>query len=333
MTQFINPLMSYSELSLPLPSSKELWFAKTANEFKARYLEVGAGEGKQAPSLVDLLRDVNLLTASENHRKLDVQFAFSIYLHGFWSLIWEYRQLRSVAYSPGLSATPNLLLDSRHQELCKTLENFRVLTSYAYEMLSAQESLVLHLLQLNLYVSLHDLQLFSGEEGEEQARRVYPVLQKWSQSPDARRALLHAGQILRYAKLFPTCHLRDFYAIVVHHAALCLWAYGVVTNAMGRSSQPPGYETVHLDGDDSHRIRRFIGFGHGKAAIRGTDSRDRSRPPTECLLDEPRNCIEIAQEILRVNFIDGQESLPPISENIIHMLKQLGNAARAVGLG
>lgn len=337
MTQFNNMSMSYSELTLPLPSSKELWFAKTAEEFKRRYLEAGAGEGKRAPSLGDLLRDINLLTA--NHRRLDMQFAISVYLHGFWALIWEYRQLNSVfrvkADTPNYSSNPNLLLSSRHQELCQLLQNFQLVVSEWRDALSAQEGLVVHLLQLNLHVSLDDLQLFAGKEGDDQARRVYPTLQKWSESPEARQALWHAGQILRQAKLFPTGHLKDFYAVGVHHAALCLWAHGVVTRATRRNapSAMADYETVYLDGEESGSVQRFIGFGHGRAAISGPQSLDTSAPVSESLVTDPKSCMEVAQEILRANFIDGQEGLPPISDNIIHLLKQLGNAAWAVGLG
>ena len=330
MTQFTNPSMSYAELTLPLPSSKKLWFSKTAEEFKARYLEVGAGEGKRAPSLGDLLRNINLLAAPTIHPKLDLQFSVSIYLHGFWSLIWEYRQLRSIDHPQG---TCNPLLDSRHRSLCESLQNFQMLLPSACEIPSAQESLVLNLLQLNLHVSLDDLQLFSGKQGEEQARRIYPVLQQWSQGPEARRALLHAGQILRHAKLFPACHLKDFYAIAVHHAALCLWAHGVVTRASkGFNPQMLGYDVVHLDGDDAARISRFVEHGQGRAAISGPGRPDHVLSPTRHLLEDPMSCMEVAQEILRANFTDGQESLPPISENIIHLLQQLGNAARAVGL-
>ncbi|KAK3940047.1 hypothetical protein QBC46DRAFT_354455 [Diplogelasinospora grovesii] len=338
MTQFCNPGMSYAELTLPLPCSKELWFARTAEEFKIRYLESGAGEGKRPPSLGDLFRDINLLSA--NHQRLDVQFAISVYLHGFWSLIWEYRQLNTVyrsttTTSPALTGNPNLLLQARHAELCKLLQSFQLVTSEWHEMLSAQENLVLHLLLMNLHVSLDDLELFSGKEGEEQARRVYPTLQRWSDSPEARQALWHAGQILRQAKLFPPGHLKDFYAIAVHHSALCLWTHGVVikaTRGLQRSHQHPqmgyGMEIVYLDGEETQPLQRFVGFGHGRAAIRGPDHSAAESP-----LDDPRSCMEVAQEILRANFIDGQESLPPISENIIHLLKQLGNAAWAVGLG
>jgi hypothetical protein len=349
MTQFNNPAMSYAELTLPLPCSKELWFARTAEEFKIRYLEARVTEGKRAPSLGDLFRDVELLSA--NHQQLDVQFAISVYLHGFWSLIWEYRQLssvyRSTSHAPGFGGNPNLLLNSRHQELCRLLQNFQLVTMDWHEMLSAQETMVLHLLLMNLNVSLDDLQLFSGKEGEEQARRIYPTLKNLSGSAEARQALWHAGQILRQGKMFPSGHLKDFYAVAVHHAALCLWTHGVVTKASAAGQQQQqqqqqqaalgyGEEVVFLDGEDAPHVHRFRTFGQGRAAIRGPDNtaRDVSAPAAVVsLVSDPRGCMEVAQEVLKNNFIAEQESLPPISENIIHLLKQLGNAAWAVGLG
>ncbi|KAL2017895.1 hypothetical protein VTK56DRAFT_1551 [Thermocarpiscus australiensis] len=377
MTQFNNPSMSYAELTLPLPCSKELWFARSAEEFKIRYLEqAGTGDDRRQPSLGDLFRDINSL--SSNHQYLDVQLSISIYLHSFWSLIWEYRQLNSVhrpvTQSPAYASSTTLLLDSRHQELCKQLETFRLVTRGWHE-LSAQENVVLHLLLLNLHVPLSDLQLFTGKEGEDQARRVYPALQRWSGSPEARQALWHAGQILRQGRMFPPGHLKDFYAIAVHHAALCLWTYGVVARASNlrgggggcrdgggemyvqRQMRLPsqvqhGYHhgpIVLLDGEETPVVHRWLSFGQGRPAIQrrihgsgeggGEAGNDRGAtsgiPPqaTECLVEDPRACMEVAQETLRANFVGVWESLPPLSENIIHVLKQLEKAARAVGMG
>jgi hypothetical protein len=147
MTQLNNPFMSYAELTLPLPWSKELWFAKTAEEFKTRYLESAAGNGKLPPSLGDLFRDINAL--STNPHRLDVQFSTSIYLHGFWSLVWEYRQLASIHSTT--SSNMNLLLASRREDLQTQLKTFRLLTdSNGQQILSAQESLLFHFLLLNL---------------------------------------------------------------------------------------------------------------------------------------------------------------------------------------
>lgn len=342
MTQFSNMSMSYADLTLPLPASRELWDARTAEEFKRLYLEKGAGEGKPGPCLGDVLRDVFLLAA--NRWRLDMRLAISICLYGFWALIWDYRQKNAVFRSKSDSPTPpnnaNLLLSSQHHELGQMLQSFQMAIGASQWAMSPQESLVLHLLEFNLHVSLDDLQLFAGKDGDAEARRIYPTLQRWSESEDARQALWHAGQILRQAKLFPTGHLKDFYAIAVHHAALCMWAFGVVTKAMRKrnpqlESQFPGAsDLIYLDDEDSALVQRYIALGHGRPAIIGPQNRGTSPLQVpEGLLEDPKSCMEVAQEILRANFVNGPEGLPPISENIVHLLKQLGNAAWAVGLG
>jgi hypothetical protein len=340
MTQFGNMSMSYADLTLPLPASRDLWESRTAEEFKDVYLERGAGEGKPAPCLGDLLRDINLLAA--NRRRLDMRLATSIYLHGFWALIWEYRQknavFRAKSENPTALNNINLLLSSQHHELCQMLQTFQMAVTASQEAIAPQEFVVLHLLQLNLHVSLDDLQLFAGKDGDDEARRIYPTLQRWSESQHARQALWHAGQILRQAKLFPTGHLKDFYAIAVHHAALCIWAYGVVIKAMRRRNSQLALQytgpldSIYLDDEDSALVQRYIAVGHGRPAIRGPRSRDSSPHVPEGLVEDPKSCMEVTQDILRVNFVDGPEGLPPISENIVHLLKQLGNAAWAVGL-
>ena len=347
MTQLNNPAMSYAELTLPLPCAKELWFARTAEEFKIRYLESGAGDAKRLPSLGDLFRDVNTLSAHHHH--LDVQFSISIYLHGFWSLIWEHRQLSSIhtpTTPPNNTTTPitttAALLTSRHLDLLTTLKTFQHLTLTWHPqnnntpLLSAQETLLLHLLLLTLHVSLPDLQLFSGREGEDQARRVYPALQRWAHAPDARHALWHAAQILRAARAFPRGHLKDFWSVAVCHAGLAVWAWGVVRRAnhpagAGAEEVDGGVGAVCLlDGEETAAVRAWVEYGQGRPVVCGVEGGGGG----ECAaLGDPRACMEVAQEILRANFVGGWEGLPPLSENIIVVLKQLEKAAWAVGMG
>lgn len=331
MTTLTNPNMSYSELSLPLPEASELWFAKSAVEWKALYLERNVEDNKQAPSVGDLFHDIHLLPA--NRHRLDVQLSVSVFLHGFWALILEYRSLsavnRSRSYTSNMGGTANLLLNSRHAELVKDLQNLQMIMS-EWRNVSAQEYMLLHVLLMNLHVSLDDLQLFAGKEGEDQARRMYPVLQQWSESPESRYALWNAGQILRYAKLFPHGHLKDFYAISVHHAALALWTHAVVSRASRRQPVPMQYEPIYLDGSDTMALSRLISFGQGRPLIRGPATREGA---TEASADDPRMCMEVIQQILKANFTIGLEGLPPIVENLCQLIHQLGNAAWAVGLG
>lgn len=348
MTSMNNPHISYAELTLPLPEARELWFAKSAREWKMHYLERNAGQDRRPPSLGDLFRDINLL-ATEHHR-LDVQYAVSIYLHGFWSLIREYRQMNAIyrwsAFSPTTAGNPNVLLQSRHQELVKSLEQFQATALQNWpHMLSAQEKVVLNLLFVNLHVSLEDLQLFSGKEGDEQAKRIYPSLQQWAQDAESRRALWHAGQILRWAKEFPSGHLKDFYAVAVHHAALAIWTWGVLTRATRRTAGlQPGYNhsepLIYVDGPEMNESAQFTSYGTGRPAIRGPvkkgqgggrDSAGGGSGVLESLLEEPKPTMAIVEEVFRANYLNGP--VAPIVENLCHLIKQLGNAAWAVGLG
>lgn len=355
MTSMSNTHMSYAELTLPLPEARELWFAKTAQEWKAHYLERHPGPDDRPPSLVDLLRDVNLLT-TEQH-KLDFQYAVTIFLHGVWSLIREYRQMNAIyrgsPFSSTTASNPNVLLQSRQQELVKVLEQFQTNTAQSWpQALSAQENVVLNLLLMNLHVSLEDLQLFSGKEGEEQAKRILPSLQNWARDAESRRAIWHAGQILRWAKEFPTGHLKDFYAVAVHHAALALWTWGVVTRASQRSAGLPhgfnqGEPVVYIDAPDVSQTAQLLNYSTGRPAVRGpakrasSGGRQGAAGPSsggvnggvviESLVEDPTACMSVVEEIFWANFLEGH--VAPIVENLCHLIKQLGKAAGAVGLG
>jgi hypothetical protein len=340
MTTLTNTCMSYSELTLPLPEAKELWFAKTASQWKRRWLRANAGQSRRGPSVGDLFNDTGLL--ARNQFRLDVQFSISIFLHGFWTMILEYRQLGSVrrwrSYTGDAGSAATSVLSSRHDELVRELGVFQSMVGELHGM-TAREHLILNLLSMNLHVSLDDLQLFAGKEGEAQARRVYPLLQQWATGSESRAAVWYAGQVLRYAKCFPAGHLKDFYAVAVHHASLALWTYGVVVRALRR--QPSGAgdkgETVYVDGEDTASAQGFISTGRGRPVVRGPVTKDSTgaatEMPVQVQVQDPRACMEIAGEILRSNCARRAESVPLIVENLCHLIKQLGQAAWAVGLG
>ncbi|KAF5008273.1 hypothetical protein FDECE_5437 [Fusarium decemcellulare] len=327
MTALTNPVMSYAELTLPLPASKDLWYAKTAKEWKAIYLEREAGQTKRAPSVGDLFYNLNLLAA--NRHRIDVKLSAAVYLHAFWALVLEYRSLcsscRTRSYTAGAIGGYGSLLSSRQQQLVQDLQAFQAMTADWPEV-SAQERLGLNLLMMHLHVSLDDLQLFAGKEGEDQARRIYPVLQQWAETPDSRSAVWYAGQVLRFAKLFPPGHLKNFYAVGVHHSALALWAYGVVTRASRRQAMPAQQETLYLDDAESMALQNYISMGQARAVVRGPNSRD---GVLEAAIEDPKTSMEAAHDVLKSNF----QNPPAIVENLCVLIKQLGSAAWAVGLG
>ncbi|KAK1241725.1 hypothetical protein MKX07_007548 [Trichoderma sp. CBMAI-0711] len=334
MTALTNPCMSYSELTLPLPERKALWSAKSADEWKAVYLAGAAGQNTKIPSLADMYRDARRF--AEDSTRIDMQLSVSVYLHGFWSMILEYSQLSVVHQFRSYSKEgSNALLSSRREELTRELQAFQFVAS-ELEGISPQEQVILYLLMMHLHVSLDDLQIFSGKQGEEEARRMYPILQQWTASPDSWYAVWCAGQVLRYAKLFPPGTLKDFYAIAVHHAALALWTYGVVSRASQQQDMPSqyDYDPMYLDdGGDATSLRQFLSFGQGRPFIQGLAGSSSGAAPGDASVYDPRACMDIAQEILQANFRRPQDALPPLVENLCQLIKQLGNAAWAVGLG
>jgi hypothetical protein len=94
---------------------------------------------------------------------------------------------------------------------------------------------------------------------------------------------------------------------------------------------------VYLDGEETADVQAWVSYGQGRPAIHGLDAAggegQGDGSAAACLLEDPRACMEVAQEILRANFVGVWETLPPLSENIIAVLKQLEKAAWAVGMG
>ena len=174
--------------------------------------------------------------------------------------------------------------------------------------------------------------MFIGREGEQPAKKVYPVLQAWVESRDARQAVWHAGQILRAAKLFPLSQLKDFYAMVVYHACLVLWTYGVINRTKLRA-QPELLSTqisleLFLDGPESMESQRFIAVGGGTSRLKGPRNQDGTSSTAS--LEDPKECMELGLEILEENFNCDRQLLPAIIASLSHLLKRLGSAAVAV---
>lgn len=342
MTSLTNPHAHFAEMSLPLPAARELWFAKTAQEWKHHYLKHYSEQSGTQLSISDLLRSPGLLT-SEQHR-VDFQLSVSIVLHAFWNLIHDYHKLTTVAGDPALA-------QAHQSHLFKTLDAFRQLVlDNNPHVLSAQDHLMVNLLQMHLHVSLAELQLFLGKEGDDQAKRTYPSLQQWAQESDSRRAIWHAGQVLRYAREFPLGHLKDFYAVAVHQAALTLWTWGVVTRARKRANgQATGFNRLSepvflLDGLESPQ--QFISYGIGRPAIMGLSTKEAGHgnadvgmntsqirgggQGVECFVEDPTSCMRAVADIFSKKFPSGNP--PAMVENLAHLIRQLGMAPRGMGM-
>jgi hypothetical protein len=191
---------------------------------------------------------------------------------------------------------------------------------------------------MNMQVSFEELQLLAGKEGNEEAHRVYPILKLWSESRKSREAIWHAGQIVRAAaSADPRQPLREFYAVALYHASLALWAYGMISLGMSRDSQSMDgsldgsslEESICLDSDDSAAVQRFISLKRGMPVIRQFPSRDGDNSKY-ARLDHPKAVMATIINILGRNGSADNDILPPLIENLAHLMRDLGNAAEAI---
>lgn len=332
ITLSANPLISYAELALPLPAAAILWQAATAKQWKSAFLAMG-NYSERVPSLIDLLRDVSLL--GNPHVSFDTGLASQILLCGAWGLIWEYTQLSSINTGHVTQwSSSNLLLDSRLNELTKLLDCIG-LSAPRMPMVS----MILELLRMHLYVSLEEVHLFTGAQGHEEARRVYPLLQNWAKTGAARKAVAHASQIVAIARQIGQGCLRDFFAIALYQAGLTLWSFGVISNAasmasnhsemsMGNSRSslgPPQHCDVIavLDGPETAAVQRFVNLNLAQGAISG--SLNNQMPGSYVLLSDTGAIMGVLIDIFNMNH-KVQQAVPPLVSNLTSLMDGLRTA-------
>ena len=338
MALLVNPLISEAEMQLPLPVSRKLWSAQTAGEWKAGF----PISPSTAPSLADCIHDIlNLTSAGDS-----VDFVLSILavLHGYWGLIWGFRQLVSLynSHAIGETTTNRLMITSRQHELSQMLKRFRRNVIGRVEGESRHMIiLILELLTMYLHVSMEELQLFAGKEGAEDSRRVFPRLRLWAQEHDSKQSVWSAGQVLKSAKLFAPGSLRNFCAIAVYHASLTLWSYGVVHRAFTTSdgqdlSAFDVFEPFALDGEESERSKRFLLLGQGAPFISSVleysiNSSITAIPADSAPLTSPtavmRVCLQVLENNFKVESDNHDANLPPLVANLGILMKDLSTAA------
>jgi hypothetical protein len=174
------PLISYAELTLPLPASRSCWLASSAEVWRARMLSTCTAESR--PSLRSLLQDEG---ASINlNLGIDAMISRSAYLHGLAAQIWEHSQ-QSVLLLDLSDPSSQLWSRSRQQRLNQHLVN----TKTSLQNAKAITCVFHQFSQMSLFVNLETIIQFAGKCGEEAAHRAYIALQPWSQSKDARTAI------------------------------------------------------------------------------------------------------------------------------------------------
>ncbi|KAF3046227.1 hypothetical protein E8E11_004133 [Didymella keratinophila] len=300
------PLMAYSEMHLPLPSSNRLWLAKSASAWKAAYLENNWNSGKR-PSAIDCLLDLDHLAQYDS--------ASTTYLHMMWGLVWEFRQMNSLGARSPAKGHNSLILASRYQELTKQIEDFHL----SNPPMTKTAEITMQLMLVHLNAPFDDIQLFAGIEGQEEARSAYPILRDWTKTVPARQALWHAGQILCAAEALPKGLLCNYNAIAVYHAGLILWGYGFLKRSAAEKSPPnEGVQAVVvLNGDDNLSTRRFITLDRGLPSIKTARSKDAIQ------LSNVGAVMDGLVQLLLAPYESVEGSCPPLVGNLVQLLEGL----------
>ncbi|RMZ77474.1 hypothetical protein DV738_g4398, partial [Chaetothyriales sp. CBS 135597] len=357
MSLLAPPLVSYAEVATSLPCHRSMWLAKTAKEWKQAYLsQVGDGT-IQPPSIRSCMDDSTPIF--EHQRIVDVETSLLLVNAAVWPLIWQFREMKSVSKFRTSSRDlrhGSSTMNSRFHEVTQLLDHIQLSSS---EWLGQMEPAVWLLQEqclMHLYASLEDVQVLAGREGEEEARRIFPTLTAWVDSTEARQALVHAGQVIRAARMYQRPLLRDA-AVAVYHASLVFWVYSVLSRPHATSDPsggqgptaatvipptPPNASVlVRLDGESTIQVQRFVSFGKGipclgkqldttAAAAQGNNSNSNGNidlVPRDVLLKDTAEIMAVITKLLRTPYENEEGSCPPLVENLSKLIEALGKAA------
>ncbi|KAK1596862.1 uncharacterized protein LY79DRAFT_33894 [Colletotrichum navitas] len=330
-----NPLMSYTELNFGLPASRDLWRARSAEQWRSLYLaKTSAAPDRIIPRVSEVMHCTEIL--DEFEQLVDTELCYMALLHGYWGQISAYREAIKF-YADGISskrnATHRLWLKTQYQELYRDLSDFStmILTS---KRPTAQLAVMSEVLMMLIHVSPDVLQTFAGKAGEDEARRISSKLEEsWMKTPEARHAIWHAGQIFHHARQLPPASLREFNAIAVYFACLTLWAYGLLScpspgqaegqeagNGIGGKSNSA---YILMDSEENRETRAFLQFDRGVPGLTLNGN------PTDGVesLSNPSMVLSIGRDIFRNNFPIVSEPLPPLVESLKRLLQDLSSGA------
>lgn len=328
-----NPLMSYTELSFSLPASRDLWRARSAEQWRSIYIaKTSDGPERTIPRVSEVMHCTEIL--DDFQKLVDMELCYMALLHGYWGQISAYREAIKF-YMDGMSnkanTTHRLWLKTQYQELYRDLSDFStmILTS---KRPTAQLAVMSEVLMMVLHVSPDVLQTFAGKAGEDEARRTFSSLEEsWVKTSEARYAIWHAGQTLHHARQLPPASLSEFNALAVYFACLTLWAYGLLSCSASRngseqevgngSRSNSGY--ILMDSEENRETRAFLQLDRGVPGLTLNGNPDDGVES----LSNPSAVLSIARDIFRNNFPVVSEPLPPLVESLRNLLQDLGSGA------
>jgi hypothetical protein len=224
-----------------------------------------------------------------------------------------------------------LVTKLRLDELQKLLETVTISLA---EEIDSNPTLAVHIevVHLYLHISFEEIQAFAGMQGAEQARAVFPSIQEWSLSESARRAVFHAAQVISASRKLPQTFIQGVEAIMIYHASLTLWVYGLL---VGKDPTTTGPRDVYLDSASKDTtLRRFLEFGNGKPCLNLVDSQsdgDQATDSARIPLDQPDAVLSAIIALIQRNFI--RTEMPCLTQKLAQLMYELSKAAKRYMMG
>lgn len=277
MMEMTNPLISCGEMTVPLPDGDELWYDSSATEWVSRSLRLSHTRQSAVRCLAYSVRSTlnSSFYAPDKHSDPERKFT----LYGLWRFVLECRQAQDLMKTDNDGYIDVSWITVSSESMAKVLQNLtRGPDSPNNSLTNTEIRLLREFLSMTLFVPTENLQSFAGKTGEDAALRVYPSLQEWTMTKEARQGTWHAAQVLHAAAQLPSGLLRDFYAVAVYHASLALFGYGIINAARrrqdGQLCTTPIWPCLEVHKDTTWlscrsllEIRRYVGLGEGKPAI------------------------------------------------------------------
>ncbi|KAJ5801991.1 uncharacterized protein N7503_004441 [Penicillium pulvis] len=317
--------LHYTELSLRLPLTNSLWFASSAASWKTIFFSQFA-EDPVHVSVFNCLADLSQLQSLPNIydiniTRLAVQYSIS-------SLIQVYRKFQAtVGYLQGVNSSEHILWkDSQRRWLIQALEEL----SHQFDLCpprskpSVSTLLLQQLLSLHLSVSIDQLECLAGKEGLEEAQSAYTMARQWVRSSECRKALWHAGQLLKLIRGLPMEVMTEFHATAIYHGGLCLWAYCMISTeeASDTGSSIKKTEETLLNGEETIATRDWIAHGRARPVLSTGEARESNNHLYALTLYSIRELLQICIRDIQRKYPASQD-LPVTTENLCNLLHAL----------
>ncbi|KAH8820819.1 hypothetical protein F5884DRAFT_850067 [Xylogone sp. PMI_703] len=338
--------ISVTELKLSLPASRSLWLARTAVEWRDRYLQEGQ-ISTSTPSFISAMQNPDILYMFSS--RVDVSLCNLALLHGFWGQISHLHESKKFYLES--KATHRLCLLTEQGDLYRDLQEFSEKIS-SFKKYSTRDALISELFMMSLHVSPEDLQRFAGKHGEAEATLALEEFNTWWASNDARIAIWHAGRVFKLAQRLRPAQLTGFNAIAVYYACLTLWIYGLmmpnderdhenhtdnqkvqrwvassnepsIPNLNGQKQFPNSpLPQIVLNELETAQIRTFKHNGEGIPGLNIPNRANENKAEFVPLYNTIR-ILSIGRDIYRQNFPVVDEPLPPLVANLSALLRDL----------